>query len=136
MLEPFDPIGEDLDRTAGLAPGQPDECDLEHESRIGGVGPAHVDDGLAERLEAAHEHRVAEHVADALEPLPLVLGRVDVHLAPRGHEQERVAQGSEEVFGDAAGVVPRLEERRQAGQRAGDVFGSDGVEDRDAGVEG
>ena len=90
---------------------------------------------LAERLERAHEHRVAEHLADRAQALLLVFRRVDVHLAPCGGEEERVAQGAQEVLGDPAGVVARLEQSGQPGERAGDVFGGDRIEDADAGVE-
>ena len=113
LLEPLDPVGEDLQRTAGVAPAEPDERDLEHEPRIRGVGAAHVDDRLPERLEAAHQQRVAEHLADRAQSLLLVLGRVDVHLAASRGEEERVAQRAQQVLGDAAGVVARLEQRRE-----------------------
>ncbi len=136
LLEPFDAIGEDLDRTAGLAPGQPDECDLEHESRIGRVGAAHVHDGLAERLEAAHEDRVAEHVADALEPLALVLGRVDVDLAPPATSRKASRSDRRRSSAMRRASWPDSRSVARPVERAGDVLGSDGVEDRDPGVEG
>ena len=52
-LEAFDPLGEGLQRRAGVTPGEAHQRDLEHEARVGGVGAAHVDDGLAERLQRA-----------------------------------------------------------------------------------
>ena len=136
LLEPVDAVGEDLQRTAGVAPAEPDERDLEHEPRIGRVGAAHVDHRLAERLEAADDERVAEHLTDcaaAARARPPARRRAPGRV-PRQAGTRRAAS--------AAGP------RRRAGRRgptpaaprapvepAGHVLRGDRVEDREAGVE-
>ncbi len=82
-FEPVDAFGQRLQRRARFAAGQTHQRDLEHEARVGGVGAAHVDDRLTERLEHAHQHRRAHLVAELAERSERVLGRVDPHPSAR-----------------------------------------------------
>ena len=65
-----------------LAARQAHQRDLEDEPRIGSVGAAHVDDGLAEGLQDAHEHRCTHLIAQRGERLDRVVGRVDPDADP------------------------------------------------------
>ena len=119
-LDPIETVGERLERRAGVAARQADEGDLEHEARVGGIGAAHVDDGLTEGLEGADEQRGTGLLAERGEPHDVVLGRVHAHAALGTGEQEAVARGREQVLGDPAGVeagVEQLPDRDQGVDR-------------------
>jgi hypothetical protein len=85
---------------------------------------------LAERLEDAHERGVAERVTELVEPALLVLGCINAHLPAAGVQEERVAHGTEHVFGDAARLVPGVEQRAHRDEDTGRVLGGHGVEHR------
>ena len=125
-----------LERRPRFPARQAHERDLEHEARIGGVGAAHVDHGLPERLERADEHRRRRPARRAPPSgLLVVAGEVDAHAAARRGEQERVAHRREEVLGEPARLVSGVEQLAERDERAGDVFVGDGAEDRQATVE-
>ena len=80
-FEPIDAFGQRLHRRPRFPARQAHERDLEHEPGIGGVGAAHVDHGLPERLERADEHRRPDLLAERPERLLVVAGQVDPHPA-------------------------------------------------------
>ena len=124
-------MGQRLQRGTGFAARQAHQRDLEHETRVGGVGPAHVDQGLAEGLERAHEHGGTDLLAEREQRRLVVVGHVDPHPPARRGEEERVAHRRQEVFGQPAGFVAGVEELAERDQRTGDVFVGDRREDRE-----
>ena len=117
LLEPLDALGQRLQRRPGITATQQHQRDLEREARVGRVGPAHVDDGLAERFDGAHQHRVAERNTDVLQRVAVLGGGIHPGTARRSREQERVARGTEQVLGDTARLVPAFQELLERDER-------------------
>ena len=91
------------------------ERDLEHEARVGGVGAAHVDDRLPERLEHAHQHAARPTCSPSAASARLVVVGASTRTRPsRRREQERVAYGREEVFGERGAARARRRAARRA----------------------
>ena len=135
LLQSLDAIRERLQRRSGVAPAEPDECDLEDEPGVGGVGAPHVDDRLTERLEGAHEQAGTGLLAEAGEQCDLVVRELDAHAPLRRREQEGVARRREEVLGDPPWIEPGIEELTGGHEHAGRVLVRDRVEDGHAPVE-
>ena len=130
-FEPVDAFGQRLQRRARVAPGQAHQRDLEHEPRVGGVGAAHVDDRLTERLERAHEHRCAQLLAERAERLAGRLRGASTRTRPRAEVSRNASRTvDEQVFGEPTGLVPGVEQLAERDERAGDVLVGHRPQDR------
>ena len=65
----------------------------------------------------------------------VVVGEVDAHPSARRREQERVAHGRQQVLGEAARLVPGVEQLAERDEGTGDVFVGDRAQDREPAVE-
>ena len=98
--------------------------------------PADVDDRLPHHLDAAHQGDVADALRELGEALRFGDRPVVGNASAGVRAEERVAQRSQQVVGDAPRIVTRHQHLVHAHQHAGDVFRGRCVEHRDALLEG